>query len=214
MKFDFYLAASTLRVRPAVLVVLLLAACFGGCSILVPREIKQLERARIFSVSESGEALVLNGVVNSTALEEFEEIAGANPSIKHLEIVDCYGSINDDINLELAKFIYDNNFNIHLLDSGSVASGGTDLFLAGRTRTTGVGTRIGVHSWAGRSKTATDFAVGHEHHLPYISYYHSIGFSQEEAEKFYYFTINAASADSIHWMTEEEIVEYEMLKVE
>ena len=106
--------------------------------------------------------------------------------------------------------------NIHLLDDGLIASGGTDFFLAGARRTKGTNTRIGVHSWAGEdddgnSVTATDFPEGHEYHLPYIEYYVSVGFSQQEAEDFYYFTINAASADDIHWMTDQEIAQYGLL---
>ncbi len=46
------------------------------------------------------------------------------------------------------------------------------------------------------------------HRLPYIEFYTRIGFSRQEAEKFYYFTINAAPADDIHWLTPAEIREY------
>jgi len=38
-----------------------------------------------------------------------------------------------------------------------------------------------------------------------------VGFSQQAAENFYYFTIHAATADNIHWMTEAEIAKYKML---
>jgi len=38
-----------------------------------------------------------------------------------------------------------------------------------------------------------------------------MGFSQEDADAFYYFTINAAVAADIHWMTDEEIALYKIL---
>jgi len=69
-----------------------------------------------------------------------------------------------------------------------------------------------VHSWSDGVNEATDFPVGDVNHLPYIDYYTSVGFSQQEAEDFYYFTINAAPAADIHWMTESEISEYGILK--
>ena len=69
-------------------------------------------------------------------------------------------------------------------------------------------TQIGVHSWSGLIKQATDFPVGHKYHQPYISYYISVGFSKADSEKFYYFTINSAPSDSVHYMTDEEITEY------
>jgi hypothetical protein len=46
--------------------------------------------------------------------------------------------------------------------------------------------------------------------LPYIDYYVSTSFTQEEAENFYYFTINAAPASSIHWMAEDELKQYKI----
>ncbi len=100
---------------------------------------------------------------------------------------------------------------IHLMDNGTIASGGVDLFLAGVKRTKGKNCQIGVHSWGGSGETATDFPVGHEYHLPYINYYVEIGFSQQEAEDFYYFTIYSAPEKSIHWMTDEEIEKYNLI---
>ena len=39
-----------------------------------------------------------------------------------------------------------------------------------------------------------------------------MGFSQADAEAFYYFTINAAPAADVHWMTDGEIEQYQLLK--
>lgn len=66
---------------------------------------------------------------------------------------------------------------------------------------------IGVHSWAteddnGNPISATDYPVGHVEHLPYINYYVDVVFTQQEAEDFYYFTINAAAPENMHYMTE------------
>lgn len=70
---------------------------------------------------------------------------------------------------------------------------------------------LGVHSCAGGGNVATDFPVGDAEHQSYIDYYISIGFTQQEAEDFYYFTINTAPAEDIHWMKEEEIIQYGMI---
>jgi len=178
-----------------------------GCGAL-PEELKKLEDLTIFKISNDEKSIVLDGVINSSAYNVFKRLTDENPQIKRLEIVNCDGSINDDVNLKLAKYIYDKGFSTHLNDNGLVASGGTDLFLAGRKRTKGVNTKIGVHSWAGSNVTATDFPVGHKNHLPYIKYYVSVGFTQQRAEDFYYFTINAAPAEGVHWMTALEIEQY------
>lgn len=182
-----------------------------SCASLSNKEIRELEKAEIFSISNDKNTIVLNGIINSSALDKFKSLAEENQKIKRIEIMNCDGSINDEVNLKLAKYIFDNTYDIHLLDNGLIASGGTDLFLAGHKRSKGFNTRIGVHSWAGDKETATDFPIGHVNHLPYIKYYVSIGHTQQQAEDFYYFTINAAPANSIHWMTEEEITQYNLI---
>lgn len=192
----------------------LLSFFFVSCDVFFSGEIRALEKMDIFSVSADKETIVLDGVINSSALEKFKTLANENPAIKRIEIVNCEGSINDDINLELAKYIYEHQYDIHLRANGLIASGGTDLFLAGRKRTKGTNTKIGVHSWSGGVSEATDFPVGHENHLPYITYYTVVGFSQQRAEDFYYFTINSAPAEDIHWMTDAEIAKYEMITSE
>ncbi len=181
-----------------------------GCGSL-PAELQHLEELTIFRVSDEKKSIVLDGVINSSALIEFKKIAKQYPTIKMLEIVNCDGSINDDVNLELAAYIHNQGFDIHLLDNGLIASGGTDLFLAGKKRTIGEKTRIGVHSWAGRTEKATDFPKDHKYHKPYIAYYKSVGFTQQEAEDFYFFTINAAGPEDVHFMTSEELKKYKFL---
>lgn len=171
----------------------------------------------IFKVSDNNESIVMNGVINSNSLRNFNALHKAYPSIKKIIIKECEGSEDDETNLKLSLKIHQIGFDIHINNGGLVASGGTDFFLAGSKRTVSVDTKIGVHSWGGeddngKKVTATDFPNGHEYHLPYIKYYKNIGFTQEESEAFYYFTINAASTNDIHWMTQEEIVKYKVLK--
>ncbi len=166
----------------------------------------------IFKVLVGDTTIEMNGVIGSSSLNNFNTLFAAFPSINKINIKQCDGSEDDETNLLLSKRVYDLSINTHLMDNGSIASGGVDFFLAGIQRTKGTSTQIGVHSWSdGGSVQATDFPVGHANHLPYINYYVSVGFTQERAEAFYYFTINAASAESIHWMTDLEIETHNIL---
>lgn len=165
----------------------------------------------IFRVTEDSSTILMDGTINRTSLKKFNKLIEKRGNINRINIVNCPGSKDDDTNLKLSKRVNELGIEIHLLDNGEIASGGVDFFLAGVKRTRGSNTKIGVHSWAGGNKEATDYPVGHEEHLKYIEYYKSIGFSQQWSENFYYFTINSAPAKSIHWMTEEEIEEYGML---
>lgn len=154
----------------------------------------------------------MNGDINSSTLNSFNDLIAMYPSINKINMLEVPGSVDDEINLLVSKKVYDQNIATHLTDNGLIASGGVDFFLAGATRTKGSNTMIGVHSWSDGTNEATDFPQGNMEHQPYIDYYTSIGFTLSEAEAFYYFTINAASASAIHYMTEQEIAEYNVLK--
>lgn len=171
----------------------------------------------IFKVQADQTTVLMNGVIDTPTLDNFNAMFAQYPDINRITIQDVEGSNNDEINLLVSKRVHDLNITTHLNDNGLIASGGVDFFLAGIQRTMGSNTRIGVHSWggeddSGQTVTATDFPVGHAYHLQYINYYTSIGFTQEEAEAFYYFTINAAAFDGIHFMTAQEIETYKILK--
>lgn len=166
----------------------------------------------IFKVLEGDVTVEMNGVIGGSSLNDFNRLFTAYPNINKVNINQCDGSSDDETNLQLSARVHQLGINIHLMDNGLIASGGVDFFLAGVERTRGSNTQIGVHSWSdGGSTQATDFPVGHANHLPYINYYVSVGFTQQQAEDFYYFTINAAPASGIHWMTEGEISTYNIL---
>ncbi|CAM1342508.1 hypothetical protein [Tenacibaculum amylolyticum] len=166
----------------------------------------------IFKVLDDNTTIEMDGTIGSSALNDFNALVASFPNITKINIKNCDGSSDDTVNLQLSEKVHQKGINIHLMDNGEIASGGVDFFLAGIQRTKGSNTRIGVHAWAaGENTTATDFPVGHANHLPYINYYVSVGFTQQQAEAFYYFTINAAPASGIHWMTAAEIAQYNIV---
>ena len=189
-----------------------MALIFMSCGALPP-ELQELEGINIFKISDDKKAIILDGVINSSAFKDFKSLSGKYPMVKRVEIVNCEGSINDNVNLKLATYIHKQGFTTHLRDKGLIASGGTDLFLAGHKRTIEKNTRIGVHSWSdNKGIQATDFPKEHKNHKPYIEYYQALGFSEKEAKDFYFLTIHSAPAEDIHWMTTEEIERFGLIK--
>jgi hypothetical protein len=164
----------------------------------------------IFS-SQDEKTAIMNGVIGSNTPQHWDNFIAAFPSTDKIIMKDCPGSEDDIANLEAARKVRAKNLTIHLPSDAEIASGAVDFYLAGTTRTRETGSKIGVHSWASLFKSATDYPVGHENHQPYIDYYVEMGFSQADSEAFYYFTINAAGANDIYWMTEAEIVEYKLV---
>ena len=155
--------------------------------------------------------VTINGVIGSNTPNNWDSYIATYPDTKNVVMMNCPGSDDDEANLQAARKMRQANLSIHLPATAEIASGAVDLYLCGATRTRESGSRIGVHSWSDGTNDATSFPVGHENHVPYIEYYKEMGFSQADAEAFYYFTINAAEASSIHWMTDEEISQYKLV---
>ncbi len=165
----------------------------------------------VFAAQDANTAII-DGVIDSDTPTHWDNFIAANSNITMIIMKDCPGSKDDAANLEASRKIREQGVAIHLPADAEIASGAVDLFLAGTTRTRDAGSKIGVHAWAdGAGNEATDFPVGDSEHQAYIDYYKEMGFSQADAESFYYFTINAAKAADIHWMTDAEIEQYQLL---
>ena len=159
---------------------------------------------------------ILHGVIDGTTPGVVDDFIATYPSVTTLVFMQMPGSANDEANLVASSSLYEQDYIFYLPavnafeDDAFIASGSVDMFLAGARRVIDLDAEVGVHSWSDGENEATDFPVGHENHQPYIDYYESIGFSTEDAEAFYYFTINAAPAAGIHLMSEAEIEQYKM----
>jgi pimeloyl-ACP methyl ester carboxylesterase/ATP-dependent protease ClpP protease subunit len=157
---------------------------------------------------DSSDTLYMNGVIGSDTLALMQTMFTTYPQISTLVMQNVPGSMDDEINLLASMEIRNRGINTHIPADGMVASGGSDMFLAGVKRSIAPGARIGVHSWSdGSGKVALDYPREHQAHIMYLDYYNAIAIPTD----FYWYTLEAASADSIHWMTSEEITLYGIL---
>ncbi|RLD19334.1 MAG: hypothetical protein DRI69_08605 [Bacteroidetes bacterium] len=160
---------------------------------------------------ENDTTVYMDGGTGSRIDIQFEKLIRDYPDIKLVVFGNCPGS-SDDVSLfEAATLLRNKGIDTHLTPASIIESGAVDFFLAGNNRTREPGSLIGVHAWSEGTKSATDYPVGHSAHQLYIDFYAFCGFTVEEAEAFYFFTINAASSRDLHYMTDEEIEEYQMI---
>lgn len=165
----------------------------------------------IFTVQADGTTVSMEGEIKSRTLQDFNNMLEGHPDIKLINMVDVPGSDDDEINFQVGVLLRQNGINTHALDNAEIASGGVDFFLAGATRTRGENIQLGVHAWSdGDGNQATDFPTFSEEHRPNISYYEDLGYSPQWSSDFYFFTINAAEAADIHYMTEDEIDQFDI----
>jgi len=157
------------------------------------------------AVEVSSDALIATGVVDSSTPEVLGMAIKENPSVKILVLQSVPGSADDLSNLAVARDVREAGLTTVIRSDGMIASGGTDLFLAGVQRVVEPGACIGVHSWAeGGLFTITsgrEFSRDAPEHQKYLDYYREMQIDED----FYRFTLDAADFDDIYWMSASEL---------
>ena len=169
------------------------------------------EESATFQYQVYGTFAIAYGIIGSTTPAVVQDLIDNYPAVTTIIMQSCLGSEDDDANLVASMLIYNRGYKMYLPDNGYIASGAVDMFLAGYIRVVDATfDPVGVHAWSDGVHDATYYPVGHAYHQPYINYYTNVGFTQQEAESFYYFTINAATANEIYWMSDAEINQYKI----
>ncbi len=158
------------------------------------------------SFRAEGNRLIATGTIDGTTMERFVQARRAHPNARILVLQNIPGSADDDANLAFSRYIHKAGFTTIVPSDGMVASGGTDLFLAGKTRILEKGACVGVHSWGDGVKEGDKVPRDDPQHQVYFDYYDTIGIERA----FYWFTLEAAPAADIHWMSTAEAVRFHM----
>lgn len=151
-----------------------------------------------------GATAYMNGVITSELPAAVLQLLFENPQVSTIEMLIVPGSIDDEANLRAGLYIHQRGLTTKLNAYSAVASGGTDFFLSGKQRIVEQGATLGVHSWGGGSVAATEVPKDDPVHEKYLDFYRKVGVPED----FYWYTLEAAPADDIHIMTEEEIGRY------
>ena len=191
--------------------VLFVASCHQGWQ--TPEEQKAMleaegDQVATFNVNaDKPSELLMKGVLYSNTLNDLVAVLEANPQIETLVMIEVPGSIDDDVNLLAAREIRLRGINTHVPEGGWVASGGTDLFVSGVRRSAHPSAKFGVHAWGDGHMSANDFAPSDQVHKIYTDYYQDMGIPSA----FYWFTLEAAPVDGMHWMSHSQLRRYQLI---
>ncbi|MDN3681250.1 alpha/beta hydrolase [Vibrio tapetis subsp. quintayensis] len=194
-----------------ILLAFTLVATLNGCAIKkfeniytssCGYQIEEWEKPLTFGVIDG--IAYASGIICEGSPDAFNALVNDHPAISMIKMGVIDGSADDYANLELAHTIREMNIATHLSANSSVASGGTDLFLAGVTRTIEDGAKIGVHSWAAGDIQGHQLPKNSPEHQMYLDYYQEMGIPTD----FYWFTLEVAPANQMHQMTKSEIQKY------
>ena len=155
-----------------------------------------------------GSDAIMTGVIGASTPGRVLQLLVEHPEVERVVMEKVPGSMDDHSMLRAARLLRRGRLDTRVPKDGEVASGGTDFFQAGVTRTKGAGARFGIHSWSGGAdREGADFPKEHVEHVKYVEYCREMGIP----EAFYWHTLVVAPSDDIHWMTGEEIERFRIL---
>lgn len=157
--------------------------------------------------SVDGDVATMTGEITGRTPDKVAELLDAHPNLSTIVLLDVPGSLDDVANVEAARLVRAAGLATHVPADGEIASGGVDFFCAGVTRSAESGARFGVHSWSGGGVEGWELDRDDPEHELYLDYYVEMGIPED----FYWFTLEAAEARDIHWMSEEELATYGLL---
>jgi hypothetical protein len=152
-----------------------------------------------------GNEAYLSGDLGTITYSQIKNLIKNNPEIKTIVMTQISGSVNDAVNMHTGRLLRENGFTTKVLSDSDIASGGVDLFCAGKNRIVEKGAKIGVHSWCCvNDLTAIELPKEHPAHKYQLEYF-TMALGSEKGTAFYFYTLEAATFDSIHYMSDEEI---------
>ncbi len=164
---------------------------------------EQIPADELAAFTVDGTVATMSGIISTSTPDTVRTLLTDHPHITTIVMTDVPGSADDVANLEAARIIRQAGIATHANADSVLASGGVDFYLAGAIRTYDEGAQFGVHSWGG-PVNGSDVPRDDPQHQLYLDYYAEMGIDAE----FYWFTLDAAPARSIHWMTAAELAKY------
>lgn len=156
----------------------------------------------------------LSGNLGTKTYSQIRNLIANHPKVKTLVMLNVPGSVNDLVNMHTGRLLRENSFTTKVLSNSRIASGGVDLFCAGKKRIVEKGAKLGIHSWCciggnnltDNNFTATQVPKDHPAHRFQLEYFTMM--LGKKGDDFYFHTLSAAPFDGMHYMTPQEIKEW------
>jgi hypothetical protein len=157
-----------------------------------------------------GKEAYLSGDLGTITYTQIKDLIKNHPEIKTIVMTNISGSVNDAVNMHTGRLLHENGFTTKVLSNSDIASGGVDLFCAGVNRIVEKGAKIGVHSWCCvNDLTAIELPKDHPAHQYQLEYF-TMALGPKNGPAFYFYTLEAAPFDDVHYMTDDEIKEWKI----
>lgn len=185
------------------IIVLFLTACSG----MAVNKKAVTDDADVLAIDVEKNTAYLSGVLGADLVKQLSDMVRKYPNVTDLVLVDVPGSVDQQATMEGARLIRRLGLNTHIAPTGYVLSGGVDLFLGGVKRSIGAGAGVGVHAWSdGTRIKAKNLRKTDPVHAAYVNFYLEMGVP----EGFYWFSLDAAPADRVYFLSPEEVYDFQL----
>ena len=152
---------------------------------------------------------ILDGDLGSTTFRQVRHLIDNHPEVDTIVFASVLGSVDEAINVETGRLIREARYATVVATGGQVTSGGVDLFVAGAERSIEPGAQLGVHSWCctASGKSAAELPRDHPDHASLLGYSREM-LGEQKGTDFYFFTLEAAPPEGIHFMEPAEIARF------
>ena len=161
------------------------------------------------TIKIEGQEAYLNGTLGTKTYQQINDLIKSYPEVHTLIFEQVPGSVNDAVNMHTGRLIREANLTTVLRSTSVIASGGVDLFCAGKKRTIARGALLGIHSWGGQGISGNDFPKDHPIHQYQLAYF-TMCLGPDIGPAFYFRTLAAAPANGMHWMSNAEIAKWNL----
>ncbi len=164
------------------------------------------------TISVSGAVATINGALGRVTYNQILDLNHNKHDINTLLLGEIDGSIDDATNEKTGRLFGEAGYTIWVNSNSEIYSGGVDLLCSGKRRKIDQGAILGVHSWCCGNKGEDALEIPKndaQHTRPKTYLIEMLG--EPFGTDFYFFAINAATADSIHNMTTAEIEKYHLI---
>lgn len=186
----------------AILIALLIAAIFIWEALQVPPN----PDARFTLVVEDRIAYAY-GSTDADSFDDVRRQLDENPQLETIVLKNVPGTTHLYENTRIAQMIRARGLDTHLESGSFIASGGVDLFLAGKERTMECGALIGVHSWQDQEGQSPR-TLGHDPIEDRMEDFHQ---SLEVDPDFYGFARDAAPHSALYFLNRDDLERFDLL---
>lgn len=166
-----------------------------------------------------GDRAVLSGTLGPKAYLQVQSLR-EHPEVKVLVLQDLQESNIEPLNMYTGRLIHSLELTTFVPYNSVIFSGGVDLFVAGKKCIVERGGKIGIHAswvdggyllWEENEVVSTaDYPEDHPEHMFQLGYLAEV-LGEEVGYDFYFRSIYATPPDDIHYMTEDEMLESQIV---